>query len=52
MGYWSEWKFWENEDGIANLLSEPTIEKLGYEIIILQGNRIVLSPNREKKWIF
>lgn len=39
MGFWSVWKFWENEDGIANLLSEPEIEKQGYEVVIVQGKR-------------
>jgi hypothetical protein len=52
MGFWSVWKFWENEDGIANLLSEPEIEKLGYEVTIMQGKRTVFSPDRKTKWIF
>ena len=52
MGFWSVWKFWENEDGIANLLSEPEIEKQGYEVTIMQGMRTVFSPDRKTKWIF
>ena len=52
MGFWSEWKFWENEVGIANLLSKPAIKKLGYEVVIMQGKKLVLSPDRKKKWVF
>jgi hypothetical protein len=36
-GYWMDFKFWENEGGLANLLSIPQLEADGYEVSKSRG---------------
>jgi hypothetical protein len=45
MGTWPGLKFWINEDGIANLLSIPQLEKSGCKIQYTGGKWMVLTPN-------
>jgi hypothetical protein len=46
MGTWRGLKFWINEDGIANLLSIPQLEKSGCKIQYNTGGKwMVLTPN-------
>jgi hypothetical protein len=44
-GYWCGLKFWENEDGIANLLSIPQLESAGWKLDYTDGIWTAFSPN-------
>ena len=46
MGYWGDYRFWINEDGIANLLSIPSLEKHKHYIRYTTGGQWqVVTPN-------
>jgi predicted Fe-S protein YdhL (DUF1289 family) len=44
-GYWCGLQFWENEEGIANLLSMPQLEKSGWKLDYTDGVWKAYSPN-------
>jgi hypothetical protein len=45
VGYWNGLRFWENPDGIANLLSLPQLELDGYDIYKNKDEWYAISPN-------
>jgi hypothetical protein len=45
VGYWNGFRFWENPEGIANLMSLPQLELEGYEVYKNPHEWYAISPS-------